>query len=252
MHDLILHDAEQKELAYRGLAHHYLSLGDAWLAVHAQALSDVYAATRVSGANPADILNDKSGASALAEAVGSNRALKKAKSPLDAIVAIRGVIDGALTEMESSVWRTQLEGLGPFDHFTGPFDTVQAIALRDARLGGLTAEEFIANRRGAAGESYRMAAQHRADGNHWGAIVATYEGDLATFEGWLVERSVEVGDHLLIQTEFKWTLAVAALEKVGELPNDDGAASALVRSRLAWAAGPQDAHTLISLFPAAE
>lgn len=235
-------DAQHKERAYRGLALHYaLTVGDAWLALHAQVAADLAAATVVGCENPTLVGPD--GVPALAGAL-QDASVHLDGEPGDAehaLAAVRNVIEHALPESSRGAWRARLADIA-FLSALPPATPDLVQDMNDDRTQGMDVDDYIQMRYDEADEHMDRAGALRRDGQEWEAIQATYASDLCAFEAWLLARSVNVGDEDCVQAEMRWALAVAALEALTSLPTDVDEASFLVRSRLAWAVGPHDAR----------
>lgn len=236
--DTVLIDAAQKELAYRGLGRQYVEQGNAWLALHAFATADLYAALHLFHTHGMD----------------TARFLTDVASAFDGIAD--RFVDGMDPFMALITFRTRVilsvpEDIRPAYHraigsarLFGDLETISTDATEAMvtdHLGGRTVMEFID---WAYTESFRLsaaAARKRAAGDEWGAVVDTYAADLSSFEAWLFERSLVVGDSTFAQAEMRWALAVSALETITALPENAADAAFVVRARLAWALGPAEA-----------
>lgn len=235
--NLTLIDAAQKEVAYRGLAQHYVASGDAWLALHAQVVADLASATLVlEQFELADAVN----LTALEGAFTENTSIAEGKHPESALAGIRATLALALPVEVWDVWVARVGTSDLFGELTelSPDGVLELVA---ARVDGADVNDYIQARFQEATEKSELAREFQASSREWEAVVASYAADVATFEGWLFEHSLQVGDASCIQAEMRWALAVAALESIAQLPTDLVAATAMVRGRLAWALGPIDA-----------
>lgn len=238
MTDINRLDAVHKYQAYTGLARHYADSDNVWLSVHAQTIADLAAAELVladAGVPSDDVMSAVQQALARrAEELDQNR---EASTSLN---IIRDCIAECLPEELVAAWLDRIESC---EFLIGKAITADSTEkLVAARFGGEDAATFIANRYAEAGrESARIPQLHAAD-EAWEAVLAGYTSDLAVFEAWIFERSLRVNDVVFAQAEMRWALAVAALEAVTELPEDIEQSRYLVRSRLAWTLGPQDAE----------
>lgn len=251
MNDLLFRqDAEHKERAYQGLARHYLSSGESWLALHAQLIADLAAANAVSGYNVSQN-RTPDGANTLATLLGSasTTSLGESVNPKNAVDRARKEIEKVVDTRVLRAWENRLSDPSAYE-FASDATPTAARVLRETRLGGQSPEEFVTSRRTAAEANYQYAVQCYDAGDEWGAIEAIYGADLFNFEAWLVQRSINAGDDLLVQVELKWTLAMKAIDQMGAMPTVLNDAVRLVRSRLAWALGPVDAALFANQLPA--
>ncbi len=74
------------------------------------------------------------------------------------------------------------------------------------RLGGLTAEEFVAARRAAAAATMLEAQARRVKGSIPEAIQSAYESDFLALEAYLVESAVAAGDTQILTVTCRWEL----------------------------------------------
>lgn len=243
-------DAAQKAAAYAGLARNYLNNGETWMAVHAQVASDLFAAKAVCGFDPS-LLVDDNGASPFAEYLSAApKSVFSAKADSHAVIEyIRAGVEELVPEAHLTGWRSTL---APIDGFANRLlgSDLLASAFVSARLGDLAPDAFVIARFEEAAEFYALASEAELAEDFYSAIKARHKGDLATFEAWLVQRSIDVNDTALIQTTLRWDLAMHAIESLGELPEDPQVAARTIRSRMAWALGPEDARKFAALFVA--
>jgi hypothetical protein len=236
--DTFIKDAHHKNAAYSGMAHAYAAKHETWLALHAQFAADLAAAQ---GA----LLSDGLDPHGLSEVVRSSldaSQMDPAQPYLSALQA-RDSISRVLPHDTVGQWRVMLAHLGHFEN-QPPASPDGIATLTRERLDGQDAQSFLVNKRQEQEECRVQAVEAWDAGDVWGAIEGTYGADLACFEAWLVRRSLLIGDDSLIHAELMWTLACAALEKIPAIPEDYDAAVALVRSRLSWTVGPQEAPSL--------
>lgn len=241
-------DAAQKAAAYAGLARNYLNNGETWMAVHAQTAADLFAAKAVWGFDPSLIVEEDGESPFSFHLASAPKGAFAATADAASVVEyIRSGIEAVLPEEHHTGWRSIL---GSLDGFVGkPLGSdLLATAFVSARLGDLTAEAFIVARLEEAAECYARAVEAELSDDPHSAIKARHSGDLATFEAWLVQRSMEVNDTALIQTTLRWDLAMSAIEHLGDLPEDPRAAARVIRSRMAWALGPEDAQQFATMF----
>jgi hypothetical protein len=236
--DMMQRDAAQKELAYRGLGRQYVDQGNAWLALHAFAHADLYSALRLLGENNVDTTDFLSKASDAFDGIADRFA--DDMDPFMALITFRTRVLLCIPEDLRPQWHRSIGSARLFGDLETLSPAETNIMVSD-HLGGRSVHDFID---WAYTEGYRLAAaaaRKRAMGDEWGAVVDTYAADLSSFEAWLFERALLVGDSTFAQAEMRWALAVSALETITALPEDAGDAAYVVRTRLAWALGPQEA-----------
>lgn len=132
------------------------------------------------------------------------------------------------------------------DHLAS-FEAPTPDRLREAshaRLGGLRAGIFIAQRRADAQVRMRDALADRVRGDINGAISAAYEADMLTLEAYLIESALAIGDTSLLTVQVRWDLAVAALTRLAGVPDDFGQAISIVRQTLVASVGSGDGARL--------
>jgi hypothetical protein len=241
-------EAEQKSTAYAGLARHYLNNGETWMAVHAQVASDLFAAKTACGVDPSLVVDEDGSAPFAAFLASAPKSIFSSKSDSSkAIEYIREGIEILLPKESIAAWESARADVSGFEGKDLGTDLL-ASAFVSARLGSLSPEDFIVARFEEAAEFYADASEAEHAGDLHSSIKARHQGDLAMLEGWLVQRSLEVNDAALIQTTLRWDLALNAIESLGELPEEPEAAARVIRSRMAWALGPDDAKKFSQLF----
>jgi hypothetical protein len=241
-------EAEQKSTAYAGLARHYLNNGETWMAVHAQVASDLFAAKTACGVDPSLIV-DEDGSAPFAAFLASSPTTIFASTAdsFNAVEHIRKGIESLLPEEAIEAWESRRSDISGFQAKVLGTDLL-ASAFVSARLGDLEPEDFVIARFEEAAELYADASEAELSGDLHSSIKARHQGDLAMLEGWLVQRSLDVNDAALIQTTLRWDLAMNAIDSLEELPEEPQAAARIIRSRMAWALGPEDAKKFSELF----
>lgn len=236
-HDLVTH-AQQKQQAYNGLARIYSHADDTWIAVHAQIAGDLAGADALlysHGMNVETVQNFHRDVSFVLSG-----ALFKSYFPMNVIEESRRAIARCLpAEVNRASWEEGLQILHFMD-LNPVAEHTQMEAVRERRLGDKSPEEYVVERRMEQASKIDEANHAWTDKNAWAAAEAAYSADLAGFEAWLVQRSIALGDTDLVQCELLWGLGCAALEQLESLPSDPLAAIYIIRSRLAWAAGPSE------------
>jgi hypothetical protein len=236
-------DAQHKEQAYAGLARDYVERGDAWFALHAQVLSDVFAAVEVLNAagyehaGPFEWLDTAVGDAV--DALGS-----RARRPERALDAFRDAIDDAMPADLALRFRNRLPDLDGLEALPAPTPDA-TISMVAGRLAGCNSlDEFVDMKRAAAASQWEEATRLLAAGNVRDAVMSIYGADLAAFEAWIFSAGAEpVETFTFTHAEMRWALAVAALEALPGIPDSVEEAVPLVRSRLAWSLGPREART---------
>lgn len=240
--NLNLIEADQKAKAYSGLARYYASGNDGWLSVHAQIEADLALAKYVLETYNSDV-------NSFMEAIALK--ISETSLPSDSAAAIvehiRSIISSVLTEDVSSVWRENLTNTEIFNQLE-EVSSENALNMAMERMNNQNVEDFVAQRYAEAKEKMENAHDFIASGQEWDAIVSAYASDLASFEGWLFERSYALGDFSFTQAEMMWSLGMAALEDIEELPSNFNDAISLVRSRLSWVAGLNESKELAKVF----
>lgn len=243
-------EAEQKSAAYAGLARNYLNNGETWMAVHAQVASDLFAAKTACGVDPSLIVDEDGTAPFSAYLAAAPKDVFSATADaLKVVQHVREGIESLLTVGTVDAWKDACADVAGFEGKTLGSDLL-ASAFVSARLGSLNPEEFVVARFEEAAELYSEASEAELAGDPHASIKIRHQADLAMLEGWLVQRSLDVQDHALIQTTLRWDLAMTAIDSLGELPEEPKAASLVIRSRMAWALGPEDAKKFSDLFVA--
>lgn len=241
-------EAAQKSTAYAGLARNYLNNGETWMAVHAQVASDLFAAKTACGVDPSLII-EEDGNAPFAEylAAAPSSVFAATADALSVIEYVRSGIMSLLPETDVEAWESACVDISGFaDRVLG--SDLLASAFVSARLGSLAPSEFVIARFEEAAELYSEASEAELSGDVRSAIKSRHQGDLAMLEGWLVQRSLDVNDNALIQTTLRWDLAMTAIDGLGEIPEEPQAAARVIRSRMAWALGPEDAKKFSELF----
>lgn len=234
----MLADANHKSAAYAGLAQSYAREYETWLALHSQFAADLSAAR-------AALLEGGLSPQGLEETVAQSLALSQidpSQPHLSALQA-RDAVARVLPDENKPMWRSRLASLDYLSSLP-PANPQGLLNITAERLNGADIESYLVGKRQEQEASREAAIESWDAGDSWGAIEGTYAADLACFEGWLVQRSRTIGDDNLVQAELIWTLACAALEQINDMPEDYDAAVAMVRSRLAWAVGPDESAAL--------
>lgn len=240
--NLNLIEADQKAKAYSGLSRYYASGNDGWLSVHAQIESDLALTKYVLETYNVDV-------NPVLEEIAL--IISETSFPSDSASAIvehiRSAISSVLSEELVSVWREHLTNTEMFTKLE-EVSSENALAMAASRMNNQNVEDFVSQRYSEAKEKMENAHEFLANGQEWDAIVSAYSADLASFEGWLFQRSADLGDFSFTQAEMMWSLGMAALEDIEELPSNFNEAVSLVRSRLSWVAGLNESKELAKAF----
>lgn len=240
--DITQIDATQKSRALRGLAHEYTDHEDPWLALHAHLAADLMAA-RLAWPQATDELWSEFTAAAAAHLAQT----EFPSVPAEALALARGVLAAYLPAEVVQAW---IASLDPAAELAGALTPVGARMLAQARLSGLTLQEYRIKK---ATESVAIASRvtlAMIEEEMWTAVETMYDADMAAFEAWLAERAELADDDELVSIELRWMLTVGALSALKQMPEDFYKAVGVVRSRLAWTAGPALAADLASRMPA--
>lgn len=145
------------------------------------------------------------------------------------------VVDDDLAGDVSARWAdiSYLQGLEPI---TG--------SVRERRMGEESPEAFLEHRAVEAQARMQVASQARIRGDVVEAITAAYEADMLTFEAYLVESAIAIGDEELATVGVRWELASAALRALPQVPADVVGAVSLVRTTVVTALGQADGARL--------
>lgn len=237
-----LTDADQKAKAYSGLARYYAAGNDAWLAIHAQIEADLASAAFLLESYNLDVeqvLNE------IAEKIDTHTV--EGDNAADVMIQIRSIISSSLPHDIIELWEENLTNTEMFNHLQEA-SSENSEKMAETRMNGTDVENFIASKKEEASSQMEKAREFLSTGDEWDAVITAYASDLAAYEAWLFERSHKLNDSSYTQAEMMWSLAMSSLEKISELPTDIKEATNLVRSRLAWVAGPKEGKELVSVF----
>jgi hypothetical protein len=236
----VVADAQHKEKAYPGLAREIALQGDFWLATHVQFLSDISSAIAIGGLNPA--ITGLDGNNMLATVLERLSGEFAGQDGRTIISLLRDQIELMLSATDAALWRKRL----PFLDYLG--DSIVTpdllITKRTNRLGDASPADFIKARFKDADTSMDTVLTLLSNDQEKEAIAASFSSDLAAFEAWLITRSINCGDEILALTEIRWALGKAVLADMPPVDKGFNDAIQIVRSRLAWVAGPIDARDL--------
>lgn len=176
--------------------------------------------------------------------------LAKAKSAAAAVKLVRDALMSTIEfDLASEIVSRQLST----DHLAStPMFTDSE--LHDAiarRLDNKEPEAFIVSARADALSLSNDARDLRLRGDTRAAIATAYRADMRSLDAYLVESALAIGDTSLLTVLTRRELAVAALARLGSVPDDFKAAVSQVRQTLmlslGWADGERLARTLIPI-----
>ncbi len=131
------------------------------------------------------------------------------------------------------------------------FTDTELHELVNRRLGGKSPEAFIIDARAHALALSNEARDFRLRGDTRAAISSAYRADMNSLDAYLVESALAVGDVAMLTMLTRRELAIAALGRLGAVPDDVKAAVSQVRQTLmlslGWADGERLARTLIPI-----
>lgn len=239
--------AQQYTIACTGIAQHYAAAGDLWHAIHAQTLGYVSAADFVLRAHrytPQPYLT------AIAEAIET--------------LPTRAPDATTITLTLHHILKT-IAGELPADTLDDFFDAIinpRDLALTDVPvtpeihdkvinqwLNGLSPQAFIKNRRETQVAHLFQAQRYAEDNDMEAAALEMHHADVAAFEAWLIEHALDTGDDTLTRARIQWDFFVESLSHIAYLPADLVESVTIVRSRMAWPLGPDNARTFAEAIP---
>ena len=234
-------DAQYKERAYKELSNAFASTKDIWTAIHAQFLSDLAAVTALGHESPAISLDGTS--PEILNKLAFMDLDFESLSGEEIANLLRDLIETEVAEGYREEWRKRLSLL---DHLADKEVSLVAIqSKRTARLEGLPIDAFIQIRFNQADEYATRANNLAKSGRKKEALDAALASDMASFEAWLVARSVESNDVDLVITEIKWALAKSSLSAPQDMTEDFMTSVNRTRSRLVWVVGKDQARDLV-------
>lgn len=238
--ELIRRDAPQRAAALVGLSRAYAEGGDYLMALHSQMAADLTCiAEAIARRNDRDEIWDS-----IQSSISINAKAAATQSVRASAEAFRNAVSDLLPK-EVAPTLVGLLGHLPKDETAKPG---LSMAITEARLGGNSPVEHIADCIRIRDEKAAAAREAQQSGKDWQSVEAQYESDLAAFDAWVTQRSIQIGDQDLLWAQLRWALATEALENIGGLPENSTYAKELVRSRLTWVVGPSEMHLLAALF----
>lgn len=237
--------ARQYAIACAGIAQHYAAAGDSWSALHAQVLS--YTATaelvlRLYSIEPTEtLLKVADGIETLDLSTSDN----KAQPILSAVLSIfaRELPAECVADFFSII-------MSPHDlRLNTPIDVLLHEKVIERWLDGNTPEDFLLARRETQLNNLKQARDHIIAGETEDAILAIHNADVAAYETWIVEHALATGDKGFVRARMQWDFFVESLANLSSLPADMVESIHLVRSRMAWALGPDNARNFADSIP---
>lgn len=124
-------------------------------------------------------------------------------------------------------------------------------AARDARmnrLGERSPQELSEDLRVAAADCMAVSAWMARAGLATDALAQARQADMASFEAYLIEAATAVGDVYLATVDLRWDIAAAAVENLGDVPEDLPQAITQLREVLLDTVGPAEELALRATF----
>jgi hypothetical protein len=194
---------------------------------------------------------------AVAEAVDAalrGRSQHQQAAMSEAAGTVRAIVEGARAALSSafdeSVHALLANRWTPLDHLDGlripqPGDARRAVS---ARLDGRTADQLLTDLRTAAADCLAVSKVMAAVGDDKESIRQVTMADIATFEAYLVQTALRVGDTALATVDQRWDIAATRLRigarEVDPTPDE-------VRRVLLSVVGPAEEATLSAAFESA-
>jgi hypothetical protein len=119
---------------------------------------------------------------------------------------------------------------------------------RRSRLGDRSAQELSEDLRVTAADCMAVSAWMARSGLAADAMAQARMADLASFEAYLVEAAVAVGDTSLATVDLRWDIATAAVENIIDLPAGLSDSVQHLREILLGAVGPAEGDALRATF----
>jgi len=236
----------QYSLACAGIAQHYAAAGDSWHALHAQVLSYTAAAEwvlRIHDQDPTPVLT------AIASDIETlEDSVQTDKTGTD---VLSHVLQQFATHLPGDVVADFFAVIiSPHDielHAPVVADLHNAVMVR--WLDGQSPTAFIAQRRHNQVAKLTTARELIEQGDTEAATLAIHDADVAAFEAWLVEHALDTHDVSFTRARIQWDFFVESLSNLSYLPADIYESVDMVRSRMAWPLGPQNARRFAEAIP---
>jgi hypothetical protein len=238
---------------YVNLSRAYAARNEARLAVLAQWVADVQVLQSLmwdNGLGSAPDPDAQLAAVAGAVDVSLREYATTAAGPVDLPGAVQGARVALTAAFDASVHDLLNARFTSLEHLVGlaaPAATA-GLAARQARLGDRTVQELADDLRVAAADSMAVSEALARAGHTADALRQARLADLASFEAYLLEAADAVGETHLSTVDFRWDLAMAAVDDI-DLPSEDlYAAVSRLRDVLLEIVGPTEADALSATF----
>lgn len=169
--------------------------------------------------------------------------------PDTALSALQRARTAMMSTFDESVHTTLLQRFVHVGHLDGlPAPAPGAAELaQQARLGERSPQELAEDLREAAADCMAVSAAMARSGLTPDAIAQARMADLASFEAYLLEAALAVGDTTLATVDLRWDIATSA---VAGMPVPDGLSDAAyqLRELLVGCVGPAEGDALWATF----
>lgn len=241
LESIALIDNKHKSISYEGLALRCAGIGDSWLALHAQILSDA-SKYKVIMVHEGQSISDS--ILKLEEVLNSTFRLESSQKSYKVNTIINKFRKVLAQTIPTEIKADFLKGLNDLSELNNLKLTDASInkSLGNNRFASIEGYEFIRRKQDEATKLYIKAMNSQNQPAQ--AVVFLYQGDLAVFESWLVSQSIVLNDDSFVLAGIRWALASAALNNLEGLPNNTKKAAKEVRKALLWAVGPENSKSL--------
>lgn len=251
--EVLYADTTAKQRAYTDLSKRCAAAGDAYRAVHAAWAADVNTVQavmweRVMVASPIPEAQFDAIADTIASALANHSTMPAAAT--DARAAVTSARDGLAAAFDAPAQRVIAAKYAPLDHLDGlPHPTADdGLRVLQTRTHGDPVETVIARKRHTAQACMVAAQQLRSEGQIDEAMQQAWQADWATFEAYLMEVALQVGDTNLVTVDMRWALAADLFAAIPSLPSDFVVAVGMVRDRLKQSLGSIEGERLAEQF----
>jgi hypothetical protein len=167
-------------------------------------------------------------------------------SPLSALQRARTAMMSTFDESVHTMLLQRFVQVGHLDGLAAPAPGAAKLA-QQARLGERSPQELAADLREAAADCMAVSAAMIRSGLTPDAIAQARMADLASFEAYLVEAALAVGDATLATVDLRWDIATSA---VAGMHVPDGLSDAVyqLRELLVGCVGPAEGDALWATF----
>jgi hypothetical protein len=251
--EILYGDTARKARALRDISERFAEEGDTLSAVYAQWAADMFSVQSlawerimVASPNPESQFFAVAGAVSRAMAIAYQRP-RSVRTAKDVIVNARDALGYAFDE---SMMRALNKHFTNADHLSFlPPPKGSAPSFDSAgRLNGATPAEYAVEKHEEAVTNMGYAWDSLQSGAETDAIAWAYQADLASFERYLVEAAIAVGDHYLTTVNVRWNLASEMIGQLDGLPGDLNGSTFVIRELLKDAVGVVDGSRLNDFF----